>query len=250
MEIIGVIPARYGSTRFVGKVLADIHGKPMVQHVYERAMRAKRIHRVLVATEDERVVAAVKSFGGEAVLTSPAHVCGTDRIAEAIGNRDASIVVNIQGDEPMLVPDMVDQVVELLEHNPAAGVSTLMRHLTREDDFENPGAVKVVTDVKGRAMYFSRSLIPYPRFRTADFRVFDHIGIYGYRKEALVQFAAAGPSHLELIEGLEQLRALENGIPVVIAESRCTEEALCVDTAEDLARVRALLAPQMPGVPR
>jgi 3-deoxy-manno-octulosonate cytidylyltransferase (CMP-KDO synthetase) len=250
MEIVGVIPARFGSTRFEGKVLASIHGKPMVQHVYERAMRARRLDRVLVATEDERVVQAVKDFGGEAVLTSPSHVCGTDRIAEAIGNLDVSFIVNIQGDEPMLAPEMIDEVIELLENNPAAGVSTLMRRITREEDFENPGAVKVVTDVYGRALYFSRSLIPYPRFRTPAFRVFDHIGIYGYRKEALAQFAAVGPSRLELIEGLEQLRALENGITIMIAETRCTEEALCVDTAEDLERVRALLAPQLPGVSR
>ncbi len=248
MEIVGVIPARFGSTRFAGKVLASIHGKPMVQHVYERAMRAKRIERVLVATEDERVVQAVKSFGGEAVMTSPSHVCGTDRIAEAIANLEASVILNIQGDEPMLAPEMVDEVISLLEKNPAAGISTLMRRLTREEDYENPGAVKVVTDIWGRALYFSRSLIPYPRFRTPGFRVFDHIGIYAYRRAALVQFAAAGPSNLELIEGLEQLRALENGIPVVIAETNCTEEAVCVDTAEDLERVRALLTPQFPGV--
>jgi 3-deoxy-manno-octulosonate cytidylyltransferase (CMP-KDO synthetase) len=245
MEIIGVIPARYGSTRFAGKVLADIHGKPMVQHVYERAMRSTRVKRVLVATEDERVLQAVKNFGGEAVMTSPSHICGTDRIAEAIGNLDASIVVNIQGDEPMLAPEMVDEIVELLEKDRTAGIATLMRRIDREEDFTNPGAVKVVTDVRGRALYFSRSLIPYPRFRTPDFRVYDHVGIYGYTKDALAQFAAAGPSHLELIEGLEQLRALENGIPVVIAETRCTEEAVCVDTAEDLERVRALLAPQV-----
>ncbi len=250
MSIIGVIPARYGSTRFVGKVLADIHGKPMIQHVYERAMRAKRIKRVLVATEDERVVQAVKRFGGEAVMTSPSHICGTDRIAEAIRDVDASFVLNIQGDEPMLEPEMVDEVIKLLEENPTAGVSTLMRCITREEDFVNPGAVKVVTDLRGRALYFSRSLIPYPRFRTPDFRVFDHIGIYGYTKAALEQFTAAGPSRLELIEGLEQLRALENGIPVVIGETRCTEEAVCVDTAEDLERVRALLAPQVPEVSR
>ena len=250
MSIVGVIPARYGSTRFAGKVLADIHGKPMIQHVYERAMRAKRITRVLVATEDERVERAVKRFGGEVVMTSPSHICGTDRVAEAVGDLDASFVINIQGDEPMLAPEMVDEVIELLEKNPAAGVSTLMREIFQEADFVNPGMVKVATDVLGRALYFSRSLIPYPRFRTPEFRVFDHIGIYGYRKAALAQFAAAGPSNLELIEGLEQLRALENGIPVVIAETRCTEEAVCVDTVEDLERVRTLLAPQVPTVTR
>jgi len=244
MEVIGVIPARYASSRYEGKVLADIHGKPMVQHVYERALRSKSLERVLVATEDDRVVQAVRRFGGEAVLTKPTHVCGTDRVAEAVRELDVRLIVNIQGDEPMLEPEMVDEVVALLRSNPDAGLATLVRPVDREEDFANPGVVKVVTDECGMALYFSRSLIPYPRFRTPAFRVFDHIGIYGYTKDALMRFASLAPSSLELIEGLEQLRALEHRIPVAVRQTRCRADGACVDTAEDLERVRALLAPQ------
>ncbi len=244
IETIGVIPARYASTRYMGKVLADIHGKPMVQHVYERAIRSKSLERVLVATEDERVVQAVRRFGGEAVLTSSTHACGTDRVAEAVRHLDVRIVVNIQGDEPMLEPEMVDEVVTLLRKSPEAGVATLVKRVDREEDFANPGVVKVVTDECGMALYFSRSLIPYPRFRTPEFRVFDHIGVYSYTKDALMRFASLAPSRLELIEGLEQLRALEHRIPVVVAETQCRADGICVDTAEDLERVRCLLAPQ------
>jgi 3-deoxy-manno-octulosonate cytidylyltransferase (CMP-KDO synthetase) len=243
MEAIAVIPARYGSTRFEGKVLADIHGKPMVQHVYERALQSKSVSRVLVATDDNRVVEAVQGFGGEVVMTSPSHACGSDRVAEAIGDMEVRFIVNVQGDEPMLNPQMVDEVVELLKHTPEAGIATLMRRIEREEEFTNPSYVKVVTDRRGMALYFSRSLIPYPRFRTTEFCVFDHVGIYGFTRQALVRFGALGPSRLELIEGLEQLRALEHGIPVVVAETRCSEDAVCVDTTEDLERVRALLGP-------
>ena len=247
MAAIGVIPARYGSTRYQGKVLADIHGKPMVQHVYERAARSRTLSRVIVATDDQRVLEAVARFGGEAVMTRPSHACGTDRVAEAAAGIEAEIVVNIQGDEPMLEPEMIDEVVELLRRTPKAGIATLMRRIAREEDLTQPGTVKVVADAWGMALYFSRSLIPYPRFGTADFRAYDHIGIYGFTKGALIRFGALAPSRLELIEGLEQLRALEHGIPIVVAETRCAAEAVCVDTEEDLERVRALLASSEPA---
>ena len=243
MVALGVIPARYGSTRYQGKVLADIHGKPMVQHVYERALAARSITRVIVATDDGRVARAVEAFGGEAVLTSASHACGSDRVAEAARGTGADIVVNIQGDEPMLDPRMVDEVVDLLVRTPGAGIATLMRRIEREEDYTNPGFVKVVAGAGGIALYFSRALIPFPRFRPPDFRAYDHIGIYAFTADALARFSALGPSRLEQIEGLEQLRALEHGIPIVVAETRCTAEAVCVDTAEDLERVRALLAP-------
>ncbi len=242
MNAIGVIPARFASTRCPGKVLADIHGKPMVQHVYERALATRSVSRVIVATDDARVARAVEAFGGEAVLTSPSHACGSDRVAEAARGIGADIIVNIQGDEPMLDPRMVDEVVDLLSRTPQAGIATLMRRIEREEDYTNPGFVKVVTGAGGRALYFSRSLIPFPRFRPADFRAYDHVGIYAFTADALARFSQLGPSRLEQIEGLEQLRALEHGIPIVVAETRCTGEAVCVDTAEDLERVRALLA--------
>jgi 3-deoxy-manno-octulosonate cytidylyltransferase (CMP-KDO synthetase) len=247
MAAIGIIPARFGSTRYQGKVLADIHGKPMVQHVYERALAASSLSRVIVATDDRRVAHAVEAFGGEAVLTGASHACGSDRVAEAARGLDADIIVNIQGDEPMLDPRMVDEVVELLSRTPGAGIATLMRRIEREEDYTNPGFVKVVAGPGGMALYFSRSLIPFPRFRPPDFHAYDHVGIYAFTPDALARFSGFGPSRLEQIEGLEQLRALEHGIPIVVAETRCTEEAVCVDTAEDLERVRALLAPAGAG---
>lgn len=239
---IGIIPARYGSTRFEGKVLADIHGKPMVQHVYERALRARSLTRVVVATDDARVVRAVEAFGGEAALTDASHACGSDRVAEAARRLDAEVIVNIQGDEPMVEPRMIDEVVELLARKPQAGIATLMRRIDRAEDMRNPGFVKVVSDAQGLALYFSRSLIPCPRFETPEFRAYDHIGIYAFTCGALAKFAALGPSRLESIEGLEQLRALEYGIQVAVVETRCAAETICVDTTEDLERVRALLA--------
>jgi 3-deoxy-manno-octulosonate cytidylyltransferase (CMP-KDO synthetase) len=248
-EAIGIIPARYGSTRFEGKVLADIHGKPMVQHVYERALCSRRLTRCIVATDDARVVEAVEAFGGEAVLTAASHACGSDRVAEAAsalaGISDACIIVNIQGDEPMLEPRMIDEVVDLLLQRPQAGMATLMRRIDREEDWNNPGFVKVVTDSEGMALYFSRSLIPFPRFRTPEFQAYDHIGIYAFTSEALARFAALGPSRLETIEGLEQLRALERGIRIAVAETHCDAETVCVDTVEDLERVRELLSAEV-----
>jgi 3-deoxy-manno-octulosonate cytidylyltransferase (CMP-KDO synthetase) len=243
MVAIGIIPARYGSTRFPGKALADIHGKPMVQHVYERARRAHGLARVIVATDDRRIVQAVEAFGGEAVLTGSGHASGSDRVAEAARGIDAGIIVNIQGDEPMLAPEMVDEVVDLLSRTPKAGIATLMRRIEREEDYHNPGFVKVVTDSAGMALYFSRSLIPYPRCRTRQFRAYDHIGIYAFTRDALAKFGALGPSRLEEIEGLEQLRALESGIPIVVSETACEGEGISVDTVEDLEKVRTMLAP-------
>lgn len=213
----------------------------MVQHVVERARLAKTLHRVIVATDDKRVVEAVHRFGGDAVLTAPEHACGTDRVAEAVASIDADIVVNVQGDEPMLDPIMIDETVELLKSKPEAGLATLVRELHDEAEFANPGAVKVAISAAGTALYFSRSLIPYPRFKTANFKVFDHIGIYAFTKPALLRFAALGPSMLELIEGLEQLRALEYGMLIAVAETKSEKEALCVDTIEDLERVRIAL---------
>lgn len=244
-RVIGIIPARYGSTRFEGKVLADIHGKPMVQHVYEQALGSRCLTRCIVATDDARVVHAVEAFGGEAVLTAASHACGSDRVAEAAAGLDAAIIVNIQGDEPMLDPRMIDEVVDLLVRKPQAGIATLMRRIEREEDWTNPGFVKVVTDSEGMALYFSRSLIPYPRFRSSDFSAYDHIGIYAFTSEALAKFAALGPSGLETTEGLEQLRALEHGIRIAVGETRCDSETACVDTVEDLERVRALLSEEV-----
>ncbi len=241
MRIIGVIPARYKSSRLEGKPLADIHGKSMVQHVYERARRASCLDDIVVATDDERIRSTVESFGGTAVMTSADHRSGTDRVAEAVRGMDADVIVNIQGDEPMLDPAMLAEVVDPFRSGASAGVVTLKKRVMHESEFADPGVVKVVTDPAGYALYFSRSLIPYPRQRTPRFAVFEHLGLYAYTRSALMQLAELPPSELEEIESLEQLRALENGIRILVIETASRQEMLSVDTQADLERARELM---------
>jgi 3-deoxy-manno-octulosonate cytidylyltransferase (CMP-KDO synthetase) len=241
MRIIGVIPARYKSSRLEGKPLADIHGKSMVQHVYERARRASCLDDIVVATDDERIRSTVESFGGTAVMTSADHRSGTDRVAEAVHGMDADVIVNIQGDEPMLDPAMLAEVVDPFRSGASAGVVTLKKRVMHESEFADPGVVKVVTDPAGYALYFSRSLIPYPRQRTPRFAVFEHLGLYAYTRSALMQLAELPPSELEEIESLEQLRALENGIRILVIETASRQEMLSVDTQADLERARELM---------
>ncbi len=241
MRAIGVIPARYQSSRLPGKALADIHGKSMVQHVYERARRSSCLDEVLVATDDERIRSAVANFGGKVVMTRADHRSGTDRVAEAVHNLNAGVIVNIQGDEPMLDPAMLDELVDPFRSATPAGIVTLKKRVTHEAEFADPGVVKVVTDPAGFALYFSRSLIPYPRHRTARFAVFEHLGLYAYTRSALMRLAQLPPSELEEIESLEQLRALENGIRILVVETASHQEMLSVDTHADLERVRELM---------
>jgi 3-deoxy-manno-octulosonate cytidylyltransferase (CMP-KDO synthetase) len=241
MRIIGVIPARYKSSRLEGKPLADIHGKSMVQHVYERAKSSSVLHDVVVATDDERIRANVLGFGGQVVMTSAEHRSGTDRVAETARHMDADVLVNIQGDEPMLDPLMLAELVDPFHKGTAAGMVTLKKRVVHESDFADPGVVKVVTDPAGYALYFSRSLIPFPRLRTARFAVFEHLGLYAYTREALLHLAWLPPSELEEIESLEQLRALENGIRILVIETASRQEMLSVDTQADLERARELM---------
>ncbi len=241
MRIIGVIPARYKSTRLEGKPLADILGKSMVQHVYERAERAPCLDDVVVATDDERIRSVVESFGGKVAMTRADHRSGTDRVAEAVRDMDADVVVNIQGDEPMLDPAMLAELVDPFRGSTGADIVTLKKRVEHESDFADPGVVKVVTDPAGFALYFSRSLIPYPRQRTPQFSVFEHLGLYAYTREALMRLAALPASVLEEIESLEQLRALENGIRILVVETASRQEMLSVDTEADLERVRELM---------
>ena len=252
LAIVAIIPARFGSTRLPGKPLADIHGKTMIERVYERARAASLPDRVLVATDDERIAAAVRRFGGEVVLTSSAHATGTDRLAEAVRATDADIVVNVQGDEPMLDPAGIDAVAVPLVEEPELPMSTLSLPLTELDEMLSPSVVKVVTDAAGDALYFSRSPIPHVRTPGGDLPeaaraavakglARKHVGLYAYRRAALLRFAALPPSPLEQAEGLEQLRALHHGMRIrVIAVDG--PGGVAVDTAEDLERVRALLA--------
>ena len=252
LAIVAIIPARFGSTRLPGKPLADIHGKTMIERVYERARAASLPDRVLVATDDERIAAAVRRFGGEVVLTSSAHATGTDRLAEAVRATDADIVVNVQGDEPMLDPAGIDAAAAPLVEQPELPMATLSLPLTAFEEMLSPSVVKVVTDARGDALYFSRSPIPHVRTPGGDLPeaaraavakglARKHVGLYAYRRAALLRFAALPPSALEQAEGLEQLRALHHGMRIrVIAVDG--PGGVAVDTAADLERVRALLA--------
>lgn len=241
MKVIGTIPARFNSSRLAGKPLADIHGKPMIQLVYEAARKSRSLDSVVVATDDQRILDAVRKFGGNAVMTAPQHSCGTERVAEVAENEAVDIVVNIQGDEPLIDPKMIDECVEVLQSDQDAGMATLLKRVG-EEAFEDRAVVKAVRDLRGRALYFSRSLIPFPRHAVEEFAVFEHIGLYAYRKDTLLRLSRLPQSPLEKAEGLEQLRALENGIIIQTAETSCTDELVSVDTLADLERVRQILA--------
>ncbi len=214
----------------------------MVQHVYERARKAKKLGDVLVATDDERIRKTVESFGGKVVMTGPRHATGTDRVAEAVRDIDADVVVNIQGDEPLLDPMLIDECVSPFSWDPPADMATIKKRVLDESAYSDPAVVKVVQDLSGRALYFSRSLLPFPRSRTKDFMVYEHIGIYAYTKECLMLLSKWAPTPLEMIESLEQLRALEHGIAIHLVETRSECELVSVDTPADLERVRAIMA--------
>ena len=235
MNIIGIIPARYASTRFPGKPLADICGKPMIQHVYERAKKASSLHDVLVATDDERIFSCVQSFGGQAVMTDSSLPNGTARCEQAARNYDADAVINIQGDEPLLDPRMIDEVAELLADDEC---STLCSELT--EDFWNPNIVKVVMSLDGHALYFSRSLIPYKR-NASPLPVYQHIGIYGYRTDFLKKYVSLPASPLSEAESLEQLKILEHGFRIRVKVTDCRGKSIGVDTTEDLEKVRKIM---------
>lgn len=234
---IAVIPARYGSTRLPAKALADIGGVPMVARVLGRASLAKRVQRVVVATDDRRIYDAVASLG-EAVMTDPAHASGSDRVAEVASKTDCDIVINVQGDLPLLDPAWIDLLVERMESDADIEIGTLAVPVRSLEELRDPAAVKVVVDAAGRALYFSRSPIPFHRDREDDFEgALHHVGIYAYRREALMRFARLEATRLERTEKLEQLRALENGIGigVVVVDDRPPLE---VDTFADLQRAR------------
>ena len=238
MKVLCVIPARYASTRLPGKPLALIAGKPMIQHVYERACHAVMPQEVVVATDSKIVADAVKDFGGKVMMTSPDHPSGTDRLAEvALSYPDIDVIVNVQGDEPMIPPEVIDRLAQAFADDNDLNMATL-KTLMGEEDYNNPNAVKVVTDQNGYALYFSRSLLPYPRNRKADFKVYKHVGIYAYRRSFLLSYAAYEPTPLEQIEGLEQLRVLENGQRIKVLESKF--QGIGIDTQEDLDAINAL----------
>ena len=236
MKAIIVIPARYASSRFPGKPLARIKGKPLIEWVYKAASESSLAHRVIVATDDKRISECVRSFGGEVVLTSPHCPSGTDRVAEAVKklNEDSELIVNVQGDEPLIKGEVIDAVIEELRKVNA--IVTLKKRITDMSEYNNPNVVKVVCNSLGFALYFSRSPIPYMRNQGESFK---HIGIYGYRRDLLFKFVSLSIGILEKTEGLEQLRAIENGIPIKVIETEY--EAVGVDVPEDISKVEKLL---------
>ncbi len=238
--VTAIIPARWASTRFPGKPLAMLRGKPLVQHVWERASRAKRVDRVIVATDDMRIAEAAFDFGAEVALTSPRHPTGTDRLAEVAAKLpSARIILNVQGDEPDIAPATIDRLARALEADRELGMVTAANPVTDPADIHNPNVVKVVTARGGRALYFSRSVIPCDRDGCGGIKYLRHQGIYGYRRKMLLDFVRWKPTPLEKAEKLEQLRALENGVAigVIIVKSA----SVGVDAPEDLARAERAL---------
>ena len=239
-NVIGVIPARYGSSRFRGKVLAEIAGKPMIQWVYEQACKSRLLDQLIIAVDDERVLKCVEGFGGKAVMTEMDHQSGTDRIAEVVKKIDTDIVVNIQGDQPLLDPKMIDETVQPLLEDSTLQMATLKIKIG-EEDYLDPAVVKVVADENDFALYFSRSLIPYSRNKVAV-NVYEHVGLYVYRKDFLLIISEMPQSYLEKIEMLEQLRVLEKGYKIKVVETKSKHAAgISVDTPDDLARVEKLI---------
>ena len=242
MKILAIIPSRYASQRLPAKSLADIHGKPMVQHVYERAKQSQLLTEVIVATDDARIESAVKKFGGRAVMTPATLQSGSDRIAFAARSIEADIVVNVQGDEPLIDPKVIDQAVQLLLDDETAVVGTAVKKISSLDDLLTPSVVKVVLDKDHYALYFTRSLVPFVRdsaevtqwLKHAVF--YKHFGIYAYRSAFLQVFTSLAPTPLEQTEKLEQLRILENGYRIKAAITEL--DSIPVDTQEDLEKVR------------
>jgi 3-deoxy-manno-octulosonate cytidylyltransferase (CMP-KDO synthetase) len=239
-EVTAIIPARWASTRFPGKPLVKLRGKPLVQHVWERAQRAKSVDRVIVATDDMRIAEAAFDFGAEVALTSSKHPTGTDRLAEVASKlKSSAIILNVQGDEPDIAPSTIDRLVRALQDDPKLGMVTAANPISTAADIGNPNVVKVVTDLAGRALYFSRSVIPHDRDGRGEIKYLRHQGIYGYRRKVLLDFVKWKPTPLEKAEKLEQLRALENGVSIGVIVVK--KGSVGVDVPADLAKAARAL---------
>ena len=241
-RILGVIPARYQSKRLKGKMLIPIAGKPMIQRVYEQAIKSQYVEKVVVATDDSRIKTFVESIGGTAVMTSPHHPTGTDRVSEAVKDFDFDIIVNIQGDHPFVDPKMIDELAETMLKQNDIKMTTIVKRI-RKEDIRMPSVVKVVIDNHNNALYFSRSLIPFP-LNKDNLTVFEHIGLYAYRKEFLQLVAQLPEGTLEKVESLEQLRILENGYDIFIVETKCENphfHGFGVDTQSEIETAEQML---------
>lgn len=243
MKVLAVIPARYSSTRLPGKPLVSLAGKPMIERVWSRVRQAGTVSEVLVATDDERIRKAVEAFGGEAVMTRSDHRTGTERIAEVAATRkDADIFVNVQGDEPLIEPSAVNELVEAIQSDDEVNIATLAVPITNAPDIMSPNVCKVVLDFDGNALYFSRAPIPWVRDRggAVHARHLKHLGLYAFRRPALLEYPTFPQGDLERVEQLEQLRWLENGYRIRVAETE--HDSVSVDVPEDVQRVEALLS--------
>jgi len=248
MDVIGIIPARYGSTRFEGKLLADLCGKPVIQHTWENAKKSKSIEDLIIATDDKRIYNFSKGFGAKVIYTSKAHKSGSDRLTEVLNSIDTRVVVNIQADEPLLDPSMIDDVVDPILKDESIDIATLCHKIKNERDFLDPNVVKVVMDRKGFALYFSRAPIPYNSNQGQSLdgartrriiSYYKHIGLYAYTKDFLFTFKSLPQSRLEKIEKLEQLRVIENGYKIKVIETKF--DTVGIDTPEDLEKAVELI---------
>jgi len=244
MNVVGVIPARYSSTRFEGKIIADLLGKPLIQYVYERAKEARLLEDLIVAADNDKVVNTVKEFGGKVIFTSPDQPSGTDRIAEVVNPLDVRVIINIQGDEPLVQPKMIDDLAGALLEDESIVMATLVKRIDNPEEINNPNIVKVAVDKNGFALYFSRNPIPYIRDQAPEGAekpiYYKHIGLYAYTKDFLFTIANLAPSSLEKAECLEQLRALEYGYKIKTIETEF--DTVGVDTPADLEKVRTILS--------
>jgi 3-deoxy-manno-octulosonate cytidylyltransferase (CMP-KDO synthetase) len=240
-KVVVVIPSRFGSTRLPGKPLVTLAGKPMVQHVYERAKRAQTVHKVLVATDDQRILDAVQGFGGEARMTRSDHRTGTERIAEVAAHEEGDVFLNVQGDEPLIDPVSIDTAVAALLEEPPAQIATVATPIRHANDIMDPNVVKAVLDFDENALYFSRAPVPWVRDTQQKIHVkyWKHLGLYAFQRDALLEYPTLPQGELEKIEQLEQLRWLENGWRIRVAE--VTRDAVSVDVPEDISRVEKLL---------
>ena len=238
MDVIGVIPARFESSRFPGKVLANIAGRTMIQWVWEAASKSTMLEDLIIATDDEKVIKAAETFEGKAVLTSKDYSSGTDRICEVVNPLDVKVIINIQADEPLINSSMIDELARTLLEDSSIQAATLRYRIEDSDELNDPNVVKVVSDKDGFALYFSRSLIPCNLSSTVQ-QIYKHIGMYAYTKDFLFTFANLTPSFLEQAEQLEQLRALEHGYKIKVIDAGC--DSISVDTPRDLEKVREKL---------
>ena len=243
-RILGVIPARFASSRFPGKALAPLAGKPLLQHVYERASQARYLSKLVIASDDDRIAKAARSFGAPVQMTRPDHLSGTDRVAEVASSDHADVIVNIQGDEPLIDPAAIDAAALALLDDPDLPMATLKKLIEISSEIDNPNVVKVVSNLAGDAIYFSRCPIPYLRDRShGEIGYYKHIGLYVYRREFLLAYSGLPVGPLEQAERLEQLRAIENGYRIRVVETEY--ESIGVDTPEDLERLAALFEPSL-----